>query len=244
LHNFVKEKGNPLLMWSLLESMELADFPKTLQRVERSVLKDRLRRVLNGPILPSEEDRNTNEARNIEFELAFASLLSSAGFEVQLPKQSDLDIEARLGDLRLVIECKRLLSQKRLEEHLSDASKQLGNFLDTNRDAKGLIAIDITKLKNLGENVYYAPDFTAAQRGLGDLLEETMRENSDSLRKITDKRIIGLLFYIHTPAYLRKESLLTAAKQLVLRPLCPPGTAEMKIVELFASRMTDRIENL
>jgi len=98
-------------------------------------------------------------------------------------------------------------------------------------------------LKNLGESIYDAPDWSATKKGLGELLQEALQESSNSLTKIRDKRIVGLVFYIHTAAFIRSESLLTAAKQLVLRPLCPPGTPEMKALEVFASRMTDRAEN-
>jgi aspartyl-tRNA(Asn)/glutamyl-tRNA(Gln) amidotransferase subunit B len=243
LNEFVKEKTNLVLIWSLVESMELADFSRTLRGVDQAILSERLKRALKGPILPTQEDAATTDARNTAFELAFASFLSSAGFEVQLPKQSEADIDARIGDTRFVIECKRLLSEKRLEERLSDASKQLSGFLDANEDAKGLIAVDVTKLKNLGEKVYEAQNAVAAKKGLGDLLENMLRENLNSLKRIKEKRIVGLLFYIHTPTFLREESLLTAAKQLALWPLCPPGTPEMKALQIFAAKVTDRVEH-
>jgi hypothetical protein len=241
LTQLVAEKSNPVLMWSLAESMELAEFPQTLGHVDKTILRERLEKVFRGPIVPSDEDANSNEARNTAFELAVASLLSSAGFSVQLEKEYS-DVGARLGNLKFVIECKRLLSSKRLEDRLSEASKQLTRFFARHQDANGLIAIDLTKLSNRGEKMYEAPNSVVAKIGLGDLLETTLRENLNSLRKIDDRRIIGLLFYIHTPVYLQEESLLTAAKQFALWPLCPPGTPEMEALKIFASKMIDRVE--
>jgi aspartyl-tRNA(Asn)/glutamyl-tRNA(Gln) amidotransferase subunit B len=240
LDTFVKAKGNDLLMWSLVESMELADFPHTLRDVDPASLNDRLRKAFKGPILPTGEDFNTNEARNTMFELALASFLSSAGFEVKLSKESD--VEARIGNLRFVIECKRLLSEKRFEEQLSKASKQLSGFLDRNPDGMGLIAVDVTKLKNRGEGIYVAANSKVAKIELGNMLETTLRENWNSLKRVNDKRIIGLLLYLHTPAFLREESLLTAAKQSALWPFCPQGSAEYKALEVFASKVTEQVE--
>ncbi len=241
LAQLVGEKTNPVLLWSLAESMELREFPETLGHIDRTILRERFEKAFRGPIVPSDEDTNTNEARNTAFELAIASLLSSAGFSVQLEKEHS-DIEARLGDLRFVIECKRLLSTKRLEERLGEASKQLSRFLANHEDAFGLIAVDLTKLSNQGEKIYEAQNSMMAELGLGDLLETTLRENLNSLRKIADKRIVGLMFYVHTPAYLREESLLTAAKQFALWPLCPPATPEMEALKAFASKVIERVE--
>ncbi len=141
-----------------------------------------------------------------------------------------------------MIECKRLLSEKRFEEQLSKASEQLGDFLDNEPDAKGLIAMDVTKLKNRGEGIYVVANSMAAKIGLGNLLETTLREHWNSLKKVNDKRIIGLLLHIHTPAFLREESLLTAAKQSALWPFCPQGSPEYKALEVFASKVTERVD--
>ncbi len=51
------------------------------------------------------------------------------------------------------------------------------------------------------------------------------------------------MLYIHTPAFLRDEALLTAAKQFALWPLCPPGSPEMRALEAFAKKAVDRVEN-
>jgi aspartyl-tRNA(Asn)/glutamyl-tRNA(Gln) amidotransferase subunit B len=242
LGRLVKDKGNAALMWSLVESMELSDFQQTLRNVEPSILKERLKKALKGPILPTHEDRNTNEARNIAFELGLASFLSSAGFEVQLTKQHDSDLEAKLGDVRLVIECKRLLSERRFEEHLSDATSSLASSLNQRKDAWGLIAVDITKLKNIGDHVYDVATPMGLRLGLGDLLETTLQENWDSLKRISDRRIIGLLLYIHTPAFVQSESLLTAAKYFAIWPLHSPGTAEYRALDTVARRIQQRVE--
>ena len=232
-------------MWSLAESMELGDFPNTLREIQPSILSDRLKKAFKGPILPIEENFNTNEARNTMFELALASFLSSAGFEVRLQGQHGpyySDIEAKLGDRRFVIECKRLLSEKRFQEQLDHASDQLDSFLNQDHEAFGIIAIDITKLENRGNDIYSASNSISAKIGLGNLLESALRENWNSLKKVRNKRIIGLLLYIHTPAYLRDESLLTAAKYLALWPLCPQGSPEAKALEAFAIKVQEQVE--
>jgi aspartyl-tRNA(Asn)/glutamyl-tRNA(Gln) amidotransferase subunit B len=240
LDTFVKAKGNDVLMWSLAESMEVGDLPDALRNVEPSILKDRLRRAFRGPIIPVGEDANTNDARNIMFELVLASFLSSAGFDVSLRKE--VDIEASVENYRFVVECKRLQSEKRFGEQLGKACEQIGGVLDKDPAALGLIAVDITKLRNTGTNIYVASTSMSTKVGLGNLLETTLRENLNSLKKIDDRRIVGLMLYIHTPAFIRDEALLTAAKQLALWPLCPPGSSEMKALGAFASKVMNRIE--
>jgi len=239
LPKLVSQTGNVALMWSLVESMELGNLQNNLPTVEPAILAAVLRRALKGPILPTEEDPTSNDARNTMFELALASFLSSAGFVIHL--QAETDLAVQLGDLRFGVECKRILSGKRLEERLSDASKQLTRFLDANDNAYGLIAVDVTKLKNLGQNVYEAETAAAMQTGLGDLLETMLRENASSLRKVDDSRIIGLMFHIHTPAFIKRESLLTSAKYYALWPLCPVGSPQSKALEVFAKKIEQRV---
>jgi hypothetical protein len=60
---------------ALAESQEIGAMLPFLRMCPPQALVSRLKTVLAGPELPSEEDQASNQARNIQFELWFANTL-------------------------------------------------------------------------------------------------------------------------------------------------------------------------
>src|SRR5271166_266789 len=113
-------------------------------------LRVRIEKVLEGNRELAKETPEKGEPRNYLFELVMAGLLKRAGFRIQLNRIEDIFVE--FGDRPFFIECKRIHSQARLQERIDHAACQIGKCCDDARTpkARGVIAIDISKLLNPG----------------------------------------------------------------------------------------------
>jgi len=92
---------------AIAESGELINLGPFVQNHKKDrALSKKLQAALSGPEFPDEEDKNSNHARNILFELTFAAKLWTAGLEPTLGDPPDLSCE--IDGKALLIECKRL----------------------------------------------------------------------------------------------------------------------------------------
>src|SRR5207249_1145865 len=74
----------PKHLVALFESLEVGGMMPFMNACPAEVLKPRLKLLLSGPEMPSDEDQASNQARNIQFELWLANTLSRAGASVVL----------------------------------------------------------------------------------------------------------------------------------------------------------------
>jgi hypothetical protein len=83
------EEGR-LAMFSLTEAMEFLDICTAFTGEPPAGLRGRLRGVLRGPADSADESLDSNQARNIIFELNVASRLRVRGIPVALPENPDV----------------------------------------------------------------------------------------------------------------------------------------------------------
>src|SRR5215467_971149 len=83
---------------AIAESGELINLGPFVQNHKKDrALSKKLQAALSGPEFPDEEDKNSNHARNILFELTFAAKLWTAGLEPTLGDPPDLSLRAGAG---------------------------------------------------------------------------------------------------------------------------------------------------
>lgn len=126
------------------ESQELTTVMPFLRSVPPAPAKKMLEVVLKGPDLPSDEDPNSNHARNTMFELNLAARLQRAGLSVDVSGSADLEFTC--DGLRWFGECKRPYRIETIEKNMDIACQQLGKRLSDSRlAARGLLAISISR---------------------------------------------------------------------------------------------------
>ena len=76
------------------ETMDIIEILPYLRTCNPDAVRPKLRVVLGGPVLPSDEGPDSNEPRNIEFELRFAWLLHCAGFDPKLGEHPDVWLDS------------------------------------------------------------------------------------------------------------------------------------------------------
>ena len=188
------------------------------------VVRPKLRDVLAGPVLPRDEDENTNHARNILFELNLGAKLFEGGAAPMLGERPDLSCMRQ--DKKLLLECKRVLTKRGAQKRLKKARRDLTDLLKAERvGARGVIALSLTKLVNPGDAIFSFSDESAAREGLGAVLSE----KADSLRRSWEHpgtKIIGVIFHVITPTFLENQKLLALQQRTHVVSLAPNGSSD------------------
>ncbi len=135
----------PRYLVALAESQEVGGLLPFLRTCSREVLVPRMKALLAGPELPSEENQASNQARNIQFELWLAATLWRVGVPVTL---AEPDLQCKFGEATVLFACKRLLSARKLTKRINEAMHQLrGGLASLPEGASwGVIAISLSRV--------------------------------------------------------------------------------------------------
>jgi hypothetical protein len=213
---------------SLTESMEFVSCVAHFKTCEREIVRKKLANVLAGPVLPNDEDLNSNEARNTLFELNLASKLRKAGF-IASPG-IDADIECSVDSKDLVIECKRPFREQNVSRHIKKAGRQLKARLKILPPrSRGVVAISLSKTMNKGDKFFVYLEESSAKEVLSRKLKAVADSAASSWTNLGSK-IIGILFHVVTASFDKKNGRYSLGEQFNAHPLAPNGS---KNFELF-----------
>jgi hypothetical protein len=157
-------KTLPHYLVALSDSREIGSFVPFLRACPPSDLAPKVRALLTGPELMSEENQASNQARNIQFELWLATTLWRVGVEVEL---AEPDLRCKIGDATVLFACKRLLSVKKLNRRINEATEQLRRNLKALPEdgAWGFVAISLSRiLTNMSQSEPIADRSEGLQR--------------------------------------------------------------------------------
>jgi len=207
---------------ALIEALEFAEALEHLRGVNPEALKRKLEVVLTGPPLPINEDASsTNAARNTLFELYLASRIVAGGLPVELGEHPDLT--CRMGEVEILIECKRPFSPSGVSRAAKQALDQLHQEIPSRpAGAFGLIAVSTAKVLNPGDSFLSYYDEHRASEGLSRMLLEISEQEPTKrvlLQAAKDGRIVGALFHVSTVALDRTAERFTLAIQLNVHPI-------------------------
>ncbi len=96
------------------------------------------------------------------------------------------------------MECKRVLSERRIIERLKEGVKQLKKSVNPSASDIGIVAISLSKLVNPGDR-YIVSD--SAHKDLSDGLRDLLRANEPILGRMHTPHVAGFLFYVSSAAY-------------------------------------------
>ena len=208
---------------ALTESTEFGEILPYLVTCAPALVRKKLVSVLRGPMLPSDEDKNSNEARNILFELNLAASLSRAGLTPTLGEHPDL--QCVVDGRRLLFECKRPFSDSRVVKRINQAENQLRS---NPRGTRGVIAISFSKILNPGDKLFVMENETEGRRGLADALQAKAERYRRHWLKFYGTDIVGIMFHVITPAINKEEDKYAVGQQWNGHPLCDPRSFDYK----------------
>jgi len=209
-----------LNMFSFTEAMEFLGIFEAFKDDPPPRLLRRLKDALSGPADLAAESTESNQARNIMFELNLAARLRIRGLPVELPRENP-DILTEFEGVPIYIQCKRPFKEGTIPARIEDAASQLKRDLDQAGDpkARGVIAISVSRACNPGELLYRGPNEAAFKKGLGDQIQALGMGHRETWGKIEDARIIGIAYHIISPTVAEDSKILVVGQELVVFPL-------------------------
>jgi hypothetical protein len=203
------------LVWSVVEGQEFADIYKGINGYDEQTVKVLMQKAFNGPLNPSLETKNTNEGRNTVFELRLGANLRRAGACVKLGEQADLLID--YAGAHVYIECKRPLHQHKVRRRVTEARKQLQERFKTDPHhlVVGLVAISVSRTVNPGSKMFIVDEAEALHELEGEI-SRLHHQYSADYNQLVDPRLLGIVYHLFTPAYVKKNQLLTSASQVAI----------------------------
>jgi len=156
-------------------------------------LAGRLRLAIRGHELHVLDD-DARSGRDFSFELLVASKVERAGLQVDFGHQADLRTE--FEGFEFFLECKRPRSAAQVQARIKEGLKQLHRrFAASARPdlARGLLAINISKLVNAKFGVLRAADSATLGRTAGAYTHKFIDDYGAIWQSGTDSRILGAL---------------------------------------------------
>jgi hypothetical protein len=217
---------------ALTEGSELAGILPFLLSVSPEMIKRKLRDVLKGPPLATAETANTNQARNVLFELNVASKLWRGGFAPELGEQPD--VGCWVDGRAVYVECKRPFSENGARQAYTDALAQIDIGLKSApAGARGVVALSVTRLLNTGEQIFVHGANADLEDRLGELLEQTVDRMGPW--PTPGPATIGVLWHLSTPAFDMRQALFGVAEQLNVA--CPPGSTDSPLFRKLVGKI-------
>ncbi|MBW8329645.1 MAG: hypothetical protein K0M48_10995 [Thiobacillus sp.] len=134
-------------LYVLREAHELMWILKGLKMHVPKGVDEKLQMLVGGSDFAALDSHT--ESRNTQFELRIASYFCQAGWKVDLSTKTDVIATSRASKWAFYVECKRIASEKRIQENLLKAKSQLLQRMPETYDGKkpfGIIAVDVTKV--------------------------------------------------------------------------------------------------
>jgi len=217
----------------LTEAAEFGDVLPYLQTLDPSVLRKKIEVILRGPVLPSDEDLASNQARNFLFELTLAARLWRAGFHPRLGEHPDLI--CTVGGRELLFECKRPLSPKKVKKRINEAGDQLrADLRIAAPGARGIIAVSVSKVLNPGDKLYVGPNEHSMRRGLQREIFTSAEKAEKVWQKFQGSRIIGIIFHVITPGHDQESTRYVIAQHILGISLAAPNTPDAQVTRALA----------
>lgn len=143
------------------------------------------------------EKSSVCSARNYLFELVVAARFHKAGYTIEWGGITD--VVALKGSRRVLIECKKIVSEKRFEENFNKAGAQLKREIDVKKSLiSGLVFIDVSScLENDLPNREVA-NADIAQLYLEQAMKMFVKRNSFHIERLNrkyKKESLGLCLY-------------------------------------------------
>jgi hypothetical protein len=220
------------------ESNEILEACDEFPDLNTPGLRDRLEKVLAGTEELRQEAPQKGGARNFLFELVMAATLKQAGFQVRLDQIEDVFFNVS-DRIPCFMECKRVHSQRRLGELISDAASQIRQHCNnsSHRRACGIVAVDVSKLLNVGDRLFDAQTRDGLSSAAKQRLESYAKDHRDTLQSIRERCVLGVYVYARLPGAVRQPVGLWTARCTIFIILHHPKTRSGKLAFRFFNKI-------
>lgn len=186
------------MLASYVEGFELSDALKCLIDNQIEIPDELLKRSLDGHPDAALETAKTNHPRNAMFELSIAAAVARQGLKPELNIDKP-DLEFQFEGRRMLIECKRVLSEKGIGEALSVGIRQLRKTVNVSAGDVGLVAVNISRLFNTGDGWWTVKESVHPTTALSNMIRRWIEGRETDLLRRKEPAIRGMVFYGSSP---------------------------------------------
>jgi len=240
-----KSLKNFLIMTeSLKEIFEIVIIYKTLKQERNIALKDRLKKIITGQEILTENTQNeVAHARDILFELLIISYFYNLNYTVDFQKLTDVVVEK--NNIKVFAECKRLSSEKNLQKQLSKAKKQLTK-IEFKENEYGLIFIDVSNCIYKDFVKKEVLNAQIAKSLLEIAVKNFIQRNNKIIEDYNNKCInfsLGICFMANIPTWVQDGTLYRNVKIEVIAPE-KLDDKRFKMLNLILNNFDNALEKL
>lgn len=166
-------------------------------------LPAKLEKLKSGPEHYTQENCNSNLARNTLFELTVASTIRNMGLDIDLSQRADIRTE-RYGE-KVFLECKRPMKRETLEGNLTEAISQVTGDLQREGDAnsKAVIFVDLDKVINEELVSRKFGSIAAFDKEIMAIAKANIQNVGSRIRSKCEDRVVGMVSKIKVPLNLQ-----------------------------------------
>jgi len=183
---------------SYVEGAEFVDALTTLRNRKVDIPDELLRRALDGSPDAALESAKNNQGRNAMFELSIGAMIARQHFQPTL-STGNPDVEFQFENRRVLMECKRALSEAGVLQVLEDGIHQLRKQVKSSNGVVGLIAVDISRVFYRGEGYWVAPANSDVHEILSEMIRRFLDSIGDRVLRMREAAATGALFYAAAP---------------------------------------------
>jgi len=239
---------NSECLWALIQLMDLAFIYNNLiksNKLDKKVLKSKIKKIIEAPFLPIKEVKEKNEPRNILFELILTGELLSRNFNATIPNSNTghPDIEVVVNKNIYAIECKRIFNPKAFIRNFYRAKVQLEKYsLNKHKYSFGIIAINITRIFNPGDKLLIAQNEKEATNNALNEVEFLFNQFKNKLGKNSNIKIPALILFLSIPVILKQKPFLAGGAFLTICEL--PNQTPISLFNIIKSDFKKLESNL
>jgi hypothetical protein len=202
------------ILSSYVEGIEFVDALTTLRAKQITIPDHLLSKVLDGPSDAARENHKSNQGRNAMFELSVGAMAAKQDLQPILG-QANPDVEFQFQGRRVLLECKRVFSDKRVLDNIADAIQQLDKSVDTGNLDIGLVAISISRIARQGNGYWEAPSLEQGRAYLAQAMRRVVADLDTRLRKLTRPSTAGVVFFVSGPLRVQDVGYTVATEGIV-----------------------------
>lgn len=198
--------------------------------------RERVQETLSGGVRRADEVRHSR-ARDIQFEIAVATLLRQAGFRVAF---AEPDVVGRRGDREFAFAVKRPRSPAKIGAHIRTANEQMIRV-----GKSGLVAIDITCVVSPSDRTFITKDPAATYNLLAQVANDFGSRNALAVRGAVDTDYIyGILVHVALPVADAADRSLGYIRRWSVTSLLHEEDPRTRALKGLAKRFADAVGRL
>ena len=215
VEDLIETFGNLKLWFALTEASSFIEIHEAFKSL-KSHLRPRakLKKMLQGPYHSWDEDLDGGniEPRNTLFELEVASKFKMAGAKII----GFDDVDFVFKKTKFNVQCKRIHSEKKVKDSISEAAAQFSKRMKARPNLKGIICLSIDKLTGKEEMILKVDSADEVRPKLAGLSNAFLAKYRSLWQNLVNTNMLAVLLFVHVVATIKEKphDLLTTCRDI------------------------------